>query len=84
LTDALHPAGLYASREYLAIRPFDPRDPTRGHTLLGYHASLAALPEARWLDERAMGARFALRANRSDLLIPAARSGMGRRAPLLG
>jgi len=69
--------GLYASREYLATRPFDPRDPTRGHTLLGYHASLAALPEARWLDERALGARFALRANRIDLLVPAARSGMG-------
>lgn len=69
--------GLYASREYLAKRPFDAREPTRGHALLGYHASLAALPEARWLDERALGARFALRANRIDLLLPAAVSGMG-------
>jgi DNA-binding transcriptional LysR family regulator len=69
--------GLYASRDYLAQRPFDPREPTRGHDLLGFHSSLAAMPEARWLDERAQGARFALRANRVDLLLPAALGGMG-------
>jgi DNA-binding transcriptional LysR family regulator len=68
---------LYASPEYVARHPFDPGEPTRGHTLLGYDSRLAALPEARWLDERAMGARFALRANRIDLLIPATVSGMG-------
>jgi len=69
--------GLYASREYLSGHPFDPGEPTRGQSLLGYHSSLAALPEARWLDERAQGARFALRANRVDLLVPAAVGGMG-------
>jgi DNA-binding transcriptional LysR family regulator len=69
--------GLYASREYLAHHPFHPGEPTRGHALLGYHSSLAALPEARWLEQRAQGARFALRANRVDLLLPAALSGMG-------
>ena len=69
--------GLFASREYLAEHPFDPGKPTRGHSLLGYHASLSALPEARWLDERAAGARFALRANRVDLILQAARGGMG-------
>lgn len=69
--------GLYASREYLATHPFDPGQPTRGHSLLGYHSSLAALPEARWLDERAEGSRFALRANRVDLLLPAALGGLG-------
>jgi DNA-binding transcriptional LysR family regulator len=69
--------GLYASRSYLARRPFDPDRPTHGHELLGYHASLGAMPEARWLDERAQGARFALRANRVDLLLPAALDGLG-------
>lgn len=69
--------GLYASRAYLAEHPFDPGEPTRGHDLLGFHSSLAAMPEARWLEERAQGARFALRANRVDLLIPAALGGLG-------
>jgi len=69
--------GLYAAREYLAGRPYRPGDPLRGHDLLGYHASLASMPEARWLDERAQGARFALRANRVDLLLPAAVAGLG-------
>lgn len=69
--------GLYASPAYLATHPFDPGEPTRGHDLLGYHASLAAMPEARWLEERAQGARFALRANRVDLLLPATLGGLG-------
>ncbi len=69
--------GLYASREYLAGHPFDPAEPTRDHALLGFHSSLASMPEARWLDQRAQGARFAMRANRVDLLLPAALSGMG-------
>ncbi len=69
--------GLYASREYLARRPFDPAGAMRGHELLGYHASLGSMPEARWLDERAQGARFALRANRIDLLLAAALHGLG-------
>lgn len=69
--------GLYASQEYLAHHPFDPGEPTRGHALLGYHPSLAPMAEARWLEQRAQGARFALRANRVDLLLPAAVNGMG-------
>lgn len=69
--------GLYASREYLAQHPFEPSRPLRGHALLGYHSSLGSMPEARWLDQRAQGARFALRANRVDLLLPAAVAGMG-------
>ncbi|HYQ80879.1 MAG TPA: LysR family transcriptional regulator [Anaeromyxobacteraceae bacterium] len=69
--------GLYAARAYLARRPFDRGAPTRGHDLVGYHSSLASLPEARWLDQRAQGARFALRANRVDLLLPAAAAGLG-------
>lgn len=69
--------GLYASREYLAEHPFDPGEPLRKHALLGYHSSLSALPEARWLEERALGARFAVRANRVDLLLPAVSSGAG-------
>lgn len=69
--------GLYASREYLANHPFDPAELARGHDLIGYHSSLAALPEARWLDDRAHGSRFALRANRVDLLVTAALRAMG-------
>lgn len=69
--------GLYASKEYLARHSFDPSEPTRGHELIGYHSSLAALPEARWLDQRAQGSRFILRANRVDLLLAAALRGMG-------
>jgi DNA-binding transcriptional LysR family regulator len=69
--------GLYAAREYLARRPSFPDDAIRGHDLLGYHASLAALPEARWLEQRAQGARFVMRSNRVDLLLTATSSGMG-------
>jgi len=69
--------GLYASREYLAGRPFDAAAPLRGHDLVGYHASLGSMPEARWLEERSQSARFALRANRVDLLLPAVQSGLG-------
>jgi DNA-binding transcriptional LysR family regulator len=69
--------GLYASREYLDAHPFDGAEALRGHVLLGYHESLARMPEARWLDERAAGARFAVRANRTDALLVAAASGIG-------
>jgi DNA-binding transcriptional LysR family regulator len=69
--------GLYASREYLGARPFDVGDDLQGHVLVGYHESLARMPEARWLDARARGARFAVRANRVDALMIAAASGIG-------
>lgn len=69
--------GLYASREYLEAHPFGGDVPLRGHMLLGYDESLARMPEARWLEGRASGARFALRANRIDPLLVAAAGGMG-------
>jgi DNA-binding transcriptional LysR family regulator len=69
--------GLYASRDYAAERPFGGDEPFRGHALAGYHESLSRMPEARWLDERAAGARFAVRANRVDALIAAAAAGVG-------
>jgi len=69
--------GLYAARDYLADRPFRHGEPLRGHDLLGYHASLGTMPEARWLEERAQGARVVLRANRVDLLLPAVVAGLG-------
>lgn len=69
--------GLYASPGYLATHPFSADGDLRGHRLLGYHASLASMPEAKWLDERASGARFTLRANRVDLLVSAAVDGLG-------
>jgi DNA-binding transcriptional LysR family regulator len=67
--------GLYASRDYLDAHPFSGQ--LQGHVLVGYHESLARRPEARWLDERASGARFAVRANRVDALLVAASSGVG-------
>lgn len=69
--------GLYASREYLEAHPFQGGDALRGHVLVGYHESLARMPEARWLDARASGARFAVRANRVDALTIAAAAGIG-------
>jgi DNA-binding transcriptional LysR family regulator len=69
--------GLSASREYLEARPFGGDDSFQGHTVVGYHESLSRMPEARWLDDRAKGARFAVRANRVDALLVAAASGIG-------
>jgi DNA-binding transcriptional LysR family regulator len=69
--------GLYASREYLGAHPFHGGDALQGHVLVGYHESLARMPEARWLGARASGARFAVRANRVDTLTIAAASGIG-------
>ena len=69
--------GLYASREYLDAHPFGGDEPFQGHPLVGYHESLARMPEARWLDDRASGSRFAVRANRVDALLVAAASGIG-------
>jgi DNA-binding transcriptional LysR family regulator len=69
--------GLYAARDYLADHPFEGPGALAGHALVGYHESLAPMPEARWLDARAAGARFAVRANRADALLVAAASGLG-------
>ncbi len=69
--------GLYAAPEYLSGHPFRAGTPTRGHQLLGYHGSLAHLPEARWLDQRAAEGTMALRADRVDPLLVAAGRGLG-------
>jgi DNA-binding transcriptional LysR family regulator len=69
--------GLYASREYLEAHPFHPEAPTVGHELLGWAEGLPGLPGARWLEERAAGAAFALRADRLDALLAAAGCGLG-------
>jgi DNA-binding transcriptional LysR family regulator len=69
--------GLYASRDYLGAHPFGGAGDLAGHGLLGYHESLARMPEARWLDARAAGARFVVRANRVDPLLVAAVNGLG-------
>lgn len=69
--------GLYGSRAYLAEHPFRPAEGLRGHRLVGFHSGLSSMPEARWMNERAQGARFVLRANRVDLLLPAVLGGLG-------
>jgi DNA-binding transcriptional LysR family regulator len=69
--------GLYAARSYLATRPLAPGATLEGHDLLGFTPALSGMPEARWLEERSSGARFVLRANRLDLILPAALAGFG-------
>ncbi|MBI5067323.1 MAG: LysR family transcriptional regulator [Deltaproteobacteria bacterium] len=69
--------GLYGARHYLERHPFRGAGALEEHVLLGYDAGLAGIPEARWLDERGGGARWALRANRVDLMLEAVAHGMG-------
>jgi len=69
---------LYASPAYLARHPgrFDPEDLT-GHELIGYDPSLAALPAATWLEQRAASATVVLRSREMTDMLAAASSGAG-------
>lgn len=71
------PFGLFASEGYLARvgRPASDRD-LAGHDVLTYAPPLAALPEARWLRDRA-GARVVLRTTSVTAILAAALAGLG-------
>jgi DNA-binding transcriptional LysR family regulator len=69
---------LYASEAYLARRaaPADPHD-LAGHEVIGFDASLAALPAAQWLEQHAGSATIVLRNREMTDMLAAALSGVG-------
>lgn len=69
---------LYAADAYLARRsaPTDPND-LSGHDLIGFDASLAGLPAARWLEQRAANATVVLRSREMTDMVAASLSGIG-------
>jgi DNA-binding transcriptional LysR family regulator len=74
--------GIFASAEYLAARPpIGPGPRFDGHDLVMFDDEMAQIPSARWLAERAAGARIALRTNSILTAAEAARGGWGL-APL--
>jgi DNA-binding transcriptional LysR family regulator len=69
---------LYAAPSYLARRPApDSLTHLVGHDLIGYHPSLAQMPAARWLEERAAQASVVLRSREMTDMVTAASSGLG-------
>jgi DNA-binding transcriptional LysR family regulator len=69
---------LYASEPYLARRPA-PRDPNdlAGHDLIAYDTSLASVPAAKWIEERAVKATIVLRSREMTDMLAAACGGAG-------
>jgi DNA-binding transcriptional LysR family regulator len=69
---------LYASESYLARKsaPIDPNDLT-GHELIGYDASLSAVPAAKWIEDRGTKATIVLRSREMTDMLTAALSGVG-------
>lgn len=69
---------LYASEAYLARRPApgNPND-LSGHDLIAYDPSLAAVPAARWVEERAANATIVLRSREMTDMLAAACGGAG-------
>jgi DNA-binding transcriptional LysR family regulator len=69
---------LYAAASYLSQRAApDNLDDLSGHELIGYHPSLAPMPAAKWLEERAPGATIVLRSREMTDMLAAAQSGVG-------
>jgi DNA-binding transcriptional LysR family regulator len=69
---------LYAAPAYLARRPAPAAaDDLRGHDLIGYDQSLAALPVAKWIEEHAGDATIVLRSREMTEMLAAALSGAG-------
>jgi DNA-binding transcriptional LysR family regulator len=66
--------GLYASRAYLAKRPFK-RSELRQHPILT--AMPASVIEAKWVEKLTQGARPAFTTNMTSALVEAARAGAG-------
>ena len=71
-------SALYGARSYLAKRPcrVDPDD-LSGHAVIGFHASLADMPAARWLADRTARAMVVLRSRDAVDMLSAAQSGAG-------
>jgi DNA-binding transcriptional LysR family regulator len=69
---------LYASDAYLARHP-EPLDLAhlRGHELIGYDPSLAAVPAAKWIEERGNTATIVLRSREMTDMAAAASTGAG-------
>ena len=69
---------LYASQGYLDRRPApqDPDDLSR-HDVIGYAAGLAAVPAAKWIEERMAGATIVLRSREMSDMVAAAITGIG-------
>lgn len=69
---------LYASDAYLARRPGPvSTGDLRGHDIIGFDPSMAEMPAARWIDERAAGATIVLRSREMVDMVTAAASGLG-------
>ena len=69
---------LYAAPTYLSRRGAPENvDDLSGHELIGYHPSLAHMPAARWLEERAQGATIVLRSREMTDMLAAVQSGVG-------
>jgi DNA-binding transcriptional LysR family regulator len=70
--------GVFGTPEYLARHPpIGPGARFDGHELVALDDELAQIPPARWLAERAFGARIVLRTNSILTAAAAARSGWG-------
>ncbi len=69
---------LYASDAYLArhAEPID-LERLRGHALIGYDPSLAAVPAAKWIEERGNTAAIVLRSREMTDMAAAAATGVG-------
>jgi DNA-binding transcriptional LysR family regulator len=69
---------LFGSTHYLARRPAPiDLDDLTGHEVIAADPSMAALPSARWLEERAKGAIVVMRSREMTDMLAAARSGLG-------
>lgn len=74
-------SALYAARRYLADhrapKQLDDVAAFRGHRVIAFAESLAALPAARWLEQRATHATIALRCREMVDMLAATRAGLG-------
>jgi len=70
-------SALYGSRAYLSRRPEVDPDDLSGHSVIGFHRSLADMPAAHWLAERCAGAKIVLRSREAVDLLTAVKSGGG-------
>ncbi len=69
---------LYASDAYLARRPGPvSTSDLSGHDVIGFDPSMAAMPAARWIDERAANATIVLRSREMTDMVTATASGLG-------